>query len=212
MFLEGFYDSRIINKKKGFFYKNFNAIVFVLIVLLGGTIHQSILVLLFLLPFNYVKFDFKAIIVLLFLTLIVGMLFDTSSLLGRFLQILPDEERFGGYVKNIGAHFVISPFIEMVFVILIYKAYKGKIDFDNNIYFKAWMLDLLFLHLFGFASTYGSRVVLSFSVAKCVLFADCLKYRVKGGSEIIYLYLLYSFAKNLIAGYDGVIPYRFMEF
>lgn len=212
LFLEGSYERRNITREKGSFNKYLNAIAFVLVVLLGGTVHLSILVLLFLLPFNYVRFDFKVIFFLLFLTLFVGMLFDTSSLLGRFLMFLPDEDRFGGYVKNIGSHFVITPFIEMGFVILIYSKYKEKIDLDNNIYFKAWMLNLLFLHLFGFASTYGSRVVLSFSVAKCVLLADCLKYRHRDGSIIIYIYLLYSFAKNLIVGYDGVIPYKLMDF
>lgn len=183
---------------------------FILITIIGSLIHQSVIVFLLLLPLKYVRLDIKIVIILSIITLFIGMVFDASTLLSIYTNLFETTSKYSGYVQNMGSHIVIAPFFELFFMIAFYYFYNKKLDLTNNIYFKAWVFEFLFINAFGFASTYGSRIVLSFSVARCVLFADSLSVKNKNGDIIVYIYLLYCVTRSMIAGYDGVIPYKFM--
>ena len=209
LFVEGDFIKKESNIK-AHFHNLLKILCFIGIVILGSMVHQSVLVLLLLLPMKYIKFDIKLVLILSVISLLFGFLFDASSLLNMYTNLFEETSKYSGYVKDVGSHFVIAPILELVFIIVFYLFYNKKLDLPNNIYFKAWVFEYLFLNAFGFASTYGSRIVLSYAVARCVLFADSLSVKNKNGSIVVFLYLLYSITRNMIAGYDGVIPYKFM--
>lgn len=187
--------------------------LFIFIVVLASFVHKSVAVGVLLLLFKYVKMDVRVSVALAFVALMIGMLVpNLAQWVNGILGMFEDFSMYNGYIRDLGSHLVITPFLEIAFFALIYHYYGKKLDLENNLYYKAWAFELIFLNLFTFSFTYGSRVVLVFSVAKCILFADCLKLNNIKGTILIYLFLFYHFTRCFISGYDGIIPYKFASF
>ena len=194
---------------KSFFYKRFNNIMFFVIVIIASFIHQASLILLLLYPLKYFKFKYGITFILLFVFFVLGIIGGTGAIVSSLVGFIWKGERFGSYLVNNESYIGVSNILNIVFLYAICYIFRSKIDIENNIYFKASVVELAIILLFSSSIAYMPRVVMPFTAASSILYSQCLSQKGKDGKFVMALVILKVFISTFLSGANGVIPYKF---
>lgn len=200
---------KVRNKGKSFFIERFNDIMFFLIVVVASFIHQSSLIILLLFPLKYLRLNGGLLFIILLLFFVFGISGDWGSVVESLVGYVWRGERFGSYIHYNASYIGLSNIINILILYAIYKIYRKDLDLDNNIYFKASVLELAIILLFSSSIAYMPRVVMPFTIASSVLYAQCLSQKNKNGKVLMALVIMKVFAITMLSGANGTIPYKF---
>jgi len=199
----------VSTQKKSLSSKFWNDIFFFLLVVLASFIHQSSLILLLLFPLKFIKLNIRVTSVLLFMFFLFGMIGDFGTFVFSAIEYLWGGERFTGYIHYNTSYIGASNIINIIILLTIYNIYRKDLDLDNNIYFKAAIVELSIVLLFSSTVAYMPRVVLPFTMASSVLYAQCLTQKNKIGRILMAFVIIRSFTITILSGANGTIPYKF---
>ena len=194
---------------KSFLHKRFNDIMFFVMVIIASLMHQASLILLLLYPFKYFKFNYGITFVLLFVFFVIGIIGGTGSIVNSLVGFLWGGERFGSYLVNNESYIGVSNIINIIILFAICNNFRSKINIESNIYFKASVIELAIILLFSSSVAYIPRVVMPFTAASSILYAQCLSQKGKNGKFVMALVILKVFVFTILSGANGVIPYKF---
>lgn len=203
----GFYG--ISSQNKSLLNKFGNDILFFIIIILASFIHQSSLILLLLFPIKYLKFNFGITTIVMFVFFLFGIVGDFGNVVVYFIEYLWEGDRFGSYIHYNSSYIGVSNIINIIILLAIYHIYRKDFDLDNNIYFKAAVIELSIILLFSSTVAYIPRVVLPFTMASTVLYAKCLTQKNKSGRILMAFVTIKTFVFTILSGANGTIPYKF---
>ena len=210
LFIEDIFNERKIALKKLNAKSISKALCFIGIVFLSLLIHSSSVLMLLLIPLLFVDIKITSWSIALVLSLFVGWRLDLSSYLQEYAILFGVADVYSNYFERVDTFFPIGNAMNTIVFIMLYWRYRDVINFDKNIYMKAWYISIIIMNLFAFTSEWIGRATFCFTIGCCVIIPMCLESKRDAiGSSVIYLYLLVSFFKELLRGVDGILPYNF---
>lgn len=178
--------------------------------LISYFIHTSCFMGVFLILFDRYKkkISSQMTIGIVLASFVLPFILGNFNFLDSLLRII-GYVKFDLYFEQTNSVVYYGRLLPSLLFIFLYFVFKNVVNYEENIFYKAYFLQVVFYNLFVIMPVVGDRMMLVFELGTIVYWCSCVEYkRMKVLIPVLGVNIL-SFFQALFANSGGIVPYKF---